>query len=83
MSAPAWSVFPIPPRCQSNGARCRFAAEGRTERDADVVLVAPDGEPNPGGWYCRPHGEGIVEEYRRVLGETWTLVPIVKEAPES
>lgn len=79
-TAPAWAVFPIPPRCQSNGGRCRFAADGRHERDAEFVLVAPDGKPNPGGWYCRPHAEGIVDEILRVLGETWTLEPIVREA---
>lgn len=81
VSVPAWSVFPIPPLCQSNGSRCRFAAaERRGDRHADVVLVAPDGKPNPGGWYCRPHGEAIVDEYLRVLGEVWTLVPIVRSA---
>ena len=47
---------------------------------AEVHMVAPDGEPVPGGWMCRPCGERIAAEYRSKLGEEWTLEPI-RRAP--
>src|SRR5690606_22848560 len=68
-------------------ARCSSWPEGyeggQCPDMATVYLIAPDGEPCPGGCYCRTHGERIVTEYREKLGEEWRLVPIVKGATEA
>ena len=87
MRPPAFVVQPIPSRCQSGGGRCCFAgadpATGRqrTERNAAFALAGPDGALVPGCWYCEPHARAIVAEYEAKIGERWTLVPIVREAP--
>jgi len=64
-------ICPIPPYCSYSGDR----------HDAEVWLVAPDGEPNPGGYFCRQHGELVLAEFETKLDEVWTLVPILREAP--
>jgi hypothetical protein len=45
----------------------------RCDRVADVTLHDPDGDMVPGGFYCRPHAEACVTEYREKLGEQWSV----------
>lgn len=40
---------------------------------ATVLLVQDDGKPNPGGYFCRRHGQEIVEEFAEKLRESWSL----------
>lgn len=49
----------------SHQTRCLLQATHR--------LFAPDGKPNPGGRYCKNHGEAIVDEYKEKLHEEWKL----------
>lgn len=51
-----------------DGQRCAAPATRR--------LYAPDGEPVPGGCYCRDHAEAISAEYRQKLAEDWPSVEI-------
>ena len=67
-------ICPILPTCSLGGG-------GHCGKPADVWLVAPDGEPNPGGYFCRRHGKMVVAEFATKLDEIWTLVPIKREAP--
>ena len=46
------------------------------DNGATVRMFAPDGVPVPGGFYCTPHATATVDEYRKKLGEYWTLLPI-------
>ena len=41
-------------------------------------LVAPDGKDVPGGHYCATHGQKIIDEFRVVLNEVWTLRPLTE-----
>jgi len=54
--------------------RCQhYEASARCRDDAVGTLNAPDGKAVPGGGYCRPHAEAVIEEYRAKLGEVWTF----------
>ena len=61
--------LPFPTRCTSYSrlltARCKAAAE--------ALLFAPDGEPSPGAYVCRTHGERLLTEYREKIMEKWEL----------
>lgn len=46
---------------------CSHAAAG--------TLHAPDGIMIPGGYFCRIHGRGLVEDYADALWESWTFLP--------
>lgn len=73
MSARPVPVMPIPAPC------CFWPEGGRCRADATVWLIQPDGEPNPGGYYCRHHGEATVTEYREKIGQRWTLTEISRD----
>ncbi len=45
------------------------------------LLIAPDGEPVPGGYYCWSHGSRIIKEFAKKLHERWRLVPLEKASP--
>lgn len=51
-----------------NGRRC--------EAEATRLLLAPDGKPVPGGFYCQAHAEAITAEYSEKLGEDWPSVEV-------
>ena len=38
-----------------------------------VRLYTSKGEPSPGGFYCKYHGEKSTESFLKILGEVWTL----------
>ena len=50
-------------------------------RGAVARLIQDDGQANPGSYVCQEHGEAIVAEYKKKLGETWSLKKL--EGPES
>jgi len=50
-----------------------WGLSGRCPAMATVTLVAPDAAPVPGGYYCSAHGQAVIDEYHKVLGEEWTL----------
>lgn len=40
---------------------------------AEVWLLDPEGKRVPAGWKCERHAREVVEEYGRVLEETWGI----------
>ena len=59
--------------------RCAHYQETRCRASAEVWLVAPDGEDNPGGHYCCAHAQAIIDEFLSKGGEAWTARPLTPE----
>ncbi len=45
--------------------RCKNMASGK--------LYDEEGNPVPGCWVCKEHGEEIIKEYQEKLGILWTI----------
>lgn len=43
----------------------------RCQAEAFYLLFSPDGQPVPGGQYCKEHTEGPIREYQDKLGQDW------------
>lgn len=52
------------------------AYEKQCQAMAEVRLIQDDGQPNPGGFYCTAHAQAIIREYRQILGEIWSTIPL-------
>lgn len=54
----------------------RYNALTGCPHEAFELLFGPDGTDSPGAWVCRAHGEFILAEYRKKIGEEWTCRPM-------
>jgi len=71
--------FPLLPRCIVYTSSTRPFT--RCQNQAEVLMLAPDGEPVPGGYNCREHYQRAADEYRTTLGQIWPAHALHVYAP--